>query len=153
MPDRQRYLKDELLENLIISVDAADGANDSGLSSPEPDSNHSSDSPNPIDELIALERSLKVPESSKFARSIDLEISNYLSLHPVSSIENWWFSNKSNFANLYRLFKRVCCTQPSEVSCERLFSQTSLIATKLRCNLQNSKLQKIIFIKQNQICE
>lgn len=82
----------------------------------------------------------------------DLEIENYSKLRREglnSSLKEIWGRLKCGFPLLNKLYEVISSISPTEVDVERNFSKLNFVVNRLRTNLSDRELEKILFISLN----
>lgn len=97
-------------------------------------------------------RKLAFLTSSKSNPSMD-ELRRYLS-EPVDEDMNpleWWKKNEVRFPRIAQVARSVLAIPATSVPSERIFSAAGLIVTKLRNRISTDLVDKIIFLRKNNV--
>lgn len=101
-----------------------------------------------IDDLSILYQHVQKKKKTKFSYELDLFINVSSSLTGTE----FWSAHKLEFPNLFRIYTKLRCIQPTSASVERLFSTAKLVFDDLAANMDVDTLFYNLILKKNFEC-
>ena len=90
------------------------------------------------------------PKKSVFPRTTELDRYKIIQSPYINNVISWWKDNKQYFEILSSKALELLPINPNSVNCERLFSQSGMIRSSKRQNLDDDVFSKILFLKVNE---
>jgi len=121
---------------------------------PDPQKDHEKEGQLMEDEnehIPILERACAL-QFNRSPSTIENEISFYKDEEITLICKNpleWWKAKEKKYPKLSVLAKKFLSIQPTEVPCERIFSDVGNIITEKRSRLDSSNAEKIVFLFEN----
>lgn len=101
--------------------------------------------------LRSLEsRNQTIPQRTEIPFLSETESFRQLARQPIDkSIHIFWHEYQRKYPILFKLSNVIMSIPPTEVSCERNFSKLKFIMNRLRCNLKDDEIEKMMFLNLN----